>query len=332
MKFPPTYTPTPHIEELLKKLDILKAAFALIDPPPQKLTYLRRKSLLKSSLYSARIEGNPLQMEDIAGSVNISPTSKHKREVANIVRTITHLNNNPPKVFDTSWLRTVHQMVIGGISGSASILRSEESAIFNQAGIAVYLTPAPAAIKELLDQLLTYCNDSFHPVPIRAALAHVWFEKIHPFDDGNGRVGRLLSLAILRVDGYDFGGIVPMDEYLEAHRQEYYDELAHDVQDVTSFVDFFLTALASQTQTSLEELKLPIPEHRIELLPRRAEILDIIRDHHMVSFDFLARRFRAVAPSTLHYDLKQLIKKEYIKKLGSTRGAVYTLSDKEMMV
>ena len=332
MKFPPTYTRTPQIEELLRELDVLKAAFSLIEVPPQKLIYLRRKSLLKSSLYSARIEGNPLHMKDIEDGTSISSTNKRKREVFNINKAITRLANNPPATLDSTWLLTVHQMAMDGPSPSAGAFRTEESAIFNQAGVAVYLTPAPARIRELLHQLLAYSNDSSDPAPIRAAVAHLWFEKIHPFDDGNGRVGRLLSFTILKAGRYDFGGIVPLEVYLESHRQEYYDELARDTQDVTSFVDFFLTALTSQAKTSLEELKLPIPEHHIELLPRRAEMLDVIRDHRMVSFDFLARRFRAVAPSTLHYDLKQLIKEGYIKKLGSTRGAVYTLSGKEMTV
>lgn len=60
------------------------------------------------------------------------------------------------------------------------------------------------------------------------------------------------------------------------------------------------------------------------LLPRRKEILRIIKDHQMVSFDFIKRRFISVPESTLHYDLRQLIKQGFIKKLGSTRGTNYT--------
>ena len=62
------------------------------------------------------------------------------------------------------------------------------------------------------------------------------------------------------------------------------------------------------------------------LLPRRREILNIIRDHQMISFDFLKRRFVNVPDSTLHYELQQLIKVGLILKLGRTRGALYTPS------
>lgn len=59
------------------------------------------------------------------------------------------------------------------------------------------------------------------------------------------------------------------------------------------------------------------------LLPRRREIIEIIRDHEMVSFDFIRRRFMAISKETIHYDLQQLIKIGLIRKLGKTRGVRY---------
>lgn len=60
------------------------------------------------------------------------------------------------------------------------------------------------------------------------------------------------------------------------------------------------------------------------LSPRRQELVYMIRDHKQVSFDFLARNFRGVPVRTLHYDLQQLVKGGFIRKLGSTRGVLYT--------
>lgn len=59
--------------------------------------------------------------------------------------------------------------------------------------------------------------------------------------------------------------------------------------------------------------------------PRRQEIVATIQDNKMVSFAFLSRQFRLVPPSTLHFDLKQLVKAGAVTKLGSTRGVVYTI-------
>lgn len=67
------------------------------------------------------------------------------------------------------------------------------------------------------------------------------------------------------------------------------------------------------------------------LLPRRREILLIIRDHKQVSFDFIKRRFVGTPSSTLHYELQQLMKAKLIRKLGITRGALYVPFKKRLV-
>ena len=86
MKFPPIYTKNQQINTLLTELDVLKKAFELITPAKQTLTYLRRASHLKSSLYSARIEGNPLELHDVSDTPIVISGSIHKQEIANILK------------------------------------------------------------------------------------------------------------------------------------------------------------------------------------------------------------------------------------------------------
>lgn len=323
MKFPPTHTRTSKIDTLILELEALKKAFSYLRLPEKTITYLRRVSILKSSLYSARIEGNPLRPEDVSAATVTNPHSQHKQEVANIARAFSFLERFGSKPLTIEFFKELHRIVLDRLSASAGYLRQEESAIFNQVGVAVYLTPAPQQIRSMLDELMVFCNTNSDQPAIAAAVAHIWFEKIHPFDDGNGRVGRLLAHTLLGRDGYDVGGVVPLEEYLDDHREAYYDALAHDSSDVTEFVEFFLDALVVQAKKTMTQATTPVSVHRVELLPRRAEILDVIRDHKMISFDGIARRFRAVSVSTLHFDLTYLMKKNYIRKLGSTRGVVY---------
>lgn len=326
MKFPPFYSSTSKVESLLKDIQILREAFKLVGILPQQAVYLRRQSLLKSSLFSARIEGNPLRPEDLSSSSFQNPQSQHKKEIANILKAFSFLESQKEKEIHTEFLLSLHRIVMQDLSSEGGQFRTEVSAIFNENGVAIYLTPTPIMIENLINDLCSWNNKIAYSTPIKAAVTHIWFEKIHPFLDGNGRVGRLLSSFIIRQGGYDFGGIVPFEQYLDENRESYYDALNSDNQDVTGFVEFFLTAILSQSKKSLEEAKNPPPSEKANLLPRRAEIVDIIRDHQMVSFDFLARRFVAVPKSTLHFDIKQLMKGNYIKKLGTTRGAVYTLA------
>lgn len=325
MKFPPSFSLTPPIKKLLYELDVLKAGYELHPVLAEQAVNLRRASLLKSSLFSARIEGNPLELTDI-DNLQSNDADRHTVEVSNLAVAYERISEILGPDVTTDGLKKLHALVLRSLSGDADHLRQEESAIYNQAGIAVYLTPAPQQIRTLLNALCAYINATGDHPSVAAGLTHIWFEKIHPFLDGNGRVGRLLSAYILKKDGYDFGGLVPFEQYLDDHRDDYYYVLGRDRQDVTEFVEFYLTALLSQAKISLKAAHEPgKPDAYAHLLPRRAEIMRLLHDHNVVSFDFLARRFRAVPTRTLHYDLSQLTKAGWVQKMGSTRGAVYTI-------
>lgn len=113
---------------------------------------------------------------------------------------------------------------------------------------------------------------------------------------------------------------------MDEHRDDYYRYLGLDKQNVTEFIEFYLAALLSQAKTSLIDADKPqLPDKYVHLLPRRAEIMRLIEDHKFVTFDFLSRRFRAVAIRTLHNDLEQFVKAGLVQKMGSTRGVSYTL-------
>jgi Fic family protein len=325
MKFPPVFTLTPVMKQTLYDLDVLKAGYELHPVSIEQATNLRRASLLKSSLFSARIEGNPLELSDIE-TISKNDDDKHRIEVSNLVSAYEKLSEITKNEITVDVLKKLHGEVLNNLSSGAGLLRGEESAIYNQAGIAVYLTPDPQKIRALLDELCSYINTTEDALPIVAGLAHVWFEKIHPFLDGNGRVGRLLSSYVLKKGGYDFSGLVPFEQYLDEHRDDYYYYLGHDKQDVTEFIEFYLTALLSQASISLKVVhKSEKPDKYSKLLPRRAEIMRIVEEHKIVSFDFLSRRFRAIPVRTLHYDLSQLTKAGLMQKMGSTRGVFYSV-------
>ena len=323
MKFPPIITKTDLISRVLYDLDVLKAAYELHPIAKEVITLKRSSSILKSALFSARIEGNPLILEEVTTSRYELSEDVNKREVFNLVKLYENIETFTSRSISKEILKEIHLLTLDGISHKAGFYRVEEVAIWNQAGIAVYIAPSPQNIFSLLDELVAWITISKEHPAIIAAVSHIWFEKIHPFDDGNGRVGRFLSAILLSKGGFGFGGMVPVEEYFEKFREDYYRELGKDKQNVTSFVEFFIAGLVSQVRTSLEESKDVQVSDTSSLLPRRAEIVAIIRDHRSISFDFLVRRFRSIPTRTLHNDLSQLIKAGFIRKRGTTRGAIY---------
>lgn len=326
---------TPTIKTNLEKLEVLRQVIDLLPALPHLEENLRRESLLKSSLYSARIEGNRLKLEDI-NYVSLQKSTKdiEKVEVANILKALHWLySGTGPKKISQKVIFKLHKFVMLNLSPEAGHFRKELSAIFNQAGIAIYLTPPPSQISQLMNLLIkkinsnkqSFSSNKEHDL-VKAAVAHFTFEKIHPFLDGNGRVGRLLATFILKNSGLGFRGLVSLEEYFDKNRQDYYDLLANSKKDITDFVEFFLAGLVLQAGKAIERMKdIKIELTEDSLLPRRREILEIVKDHKLVTFDFLKRRFAKVPQSTLHYDLKQLLEKSFIKKLGITRGVLYKL-------
>ncbi len=317
------YHKTEKINDLLVELRALKIVFETITPLPHIEENARRESLLKSSLFSARIEGNPLTLSKVS-DFNSIPRSLHKLEVSNLMSTYKFVNfGEIPKYLTERFIFRLHQMVLKKISAETGHYRQERWAIFNQAGVAVYLAPSHTDVPLMVRKMIKIAGDAKELAPAKAAFIQFIFEKIHPFADGNGRVGRLISSYILKAGNYHFRGLVSLEEFVDENRSWYYRALEPD-KDATDFIEFFLESLVVQAKRVLEKLKErkeELPED--SLLPRRREILEIIKDHPQCSFDFLARRFQSVNPKTLHYDVRQLQEKGFVQKVGSTRGSLY---------
>lgn len=322
------YKITHRAQEFILKLKALKIVFEKFPFLPHLEERWRRESLLKSSLFSARIEGNPLTVRQ---AESFSSFDKQKTlaklEITNLLGAYKFVYfGKVPKKISLRFVRHLHQLVMRGISSNYGKLRQEPWAIFNQAGAAIYIAPAPFQLPKLMAQFVESTNSLKEEAVVKAGYLQYVFEKLHPFADGNGRVGRLLSAYFLQIGGFGFRGLVSFEEYIDEHWEAYYQALESSA-DASQFIEFFLEALARQAEAFLEKVKnqpQELPEDT--LLPRRKEIFEIIRDHPYCSFDFIARRFLSVNQKTLHYDLQQLQKGGFVQKIGQTRGSRYRVS------
>lgn len=132
---------------------------------------------------------------------------------------------------------------------------------------------------------------------------------------------------MLRQSGYDFAGLLALEEGIDKTRADYYYHLQNESKDLTGFVEYFLTLMTDSASRALTKITTSPPTSH--LLPRRQELLNIISDHSPCSFDFLQRNFMGTSASTIRYDLLQLQKIGLIQKLGVTRGALYSASPTE---
>lgn len=322
MKIPPNFRLSKivwnYLSEIEKKHGIISRGNQISEKKWQRLI---SENLLKSSLFSAKVEGNPLELKDIS---RLSIKKREHLEVRNIIRALKYIKKNIHKKqrITVKFIARLHNITMYKIDGDAGHIRKKQNAIFNKEGFVVYMPPLPDDVPILLKRLIRYINSEKHdknPL-IKAILVHFAFEKIHPFIDGNGRVGRLLIYAILKILGDETLKAVSFEEKLNEEKENYYACL--DSKDASSFVEFMLKTISSSFDDLLEKI-VSAPQAPDEFLPRRQEICQIIRDHKIVSVDFLKRRFQDVSERTLRNDLVDLAQRKLVVKLGKTRGTMY---------
>jgi Fic family protein len=326
MFIPPKYFLTQKISKLLSQIEAAKAVIESVTIPHEVEINIRRLSTLRSSLFSARIEGNPLTPDNIGEK---SSKDQKKIEVFNILKALNILAKRSGKDITIKDILQLHSVVMDCLSHEKGIFRKEVSAIFNASGIAVYMPPPPGMVPKHIVHLLKFVNSTQEQfIPVRAGLTHYMFEKIHPFLDGNGRVGRLLMQEVLYKHGYGMKGLLTIEEYIDEHRSIYYRMLENTEKYVTDYIEFMLEAIA-YTSEQAKQLVLEKKDggQKDCLLPRRAEILNIIKDHRIISFDQIHRRFLAVNERTLRYDLKKLKDSGLIRKRGNTKGVRYEIKE-----
>lgn len=334
MKIPQKYRLTKEISSLLATIEANKEVINNISVPVEIEENIRRQSILGSALFSARVEGNILTRGEISSFSDLSSRDQNKLEIANLHRAITAILEKFTlgKKITRKDILTFHRGTMKNILSDefCGKFRKGHEGVFDSAGNLIYHSPSPSMVDDLVDQLVGSINSKRERlVPVKAVLAHLSLEDIHPFVDGSGRVGRLLQTAVLCVGGYGMKGLIVPEELIDNNRQAYYRaiEIARENSDATEFVGLMLEFIAKSSTTAKELLLEKKNTYSpLDLLPpRRREIVEIVRDHQMISLDFLHRRFMKISPRLLSYDLKCLMDQGFIVKIGKTRGALYAM-------
>jgi len=176
MLIPPQYKVTPEILELISKIEANRIYFSSRELPVQIKEKIQRVSILKSSLFSARIEGNPLSLEEI----DMDPSEDVKKiEIFNILKAVEFIDRNikAGESISEKEILKLHSIVMTDLFSQHGIFRQEMGAIFNSAGVAVYLSPPPKEISALFKKLLKYINSGEEKFPLGSAfISHLFFE------------------------------------------------------------------------------------------------------------------------------------------------------------
>lgn len=218
--------------------------------------YLRREAVS-----STRIEGTQSSLSEVlSAEAQLLPETADLREVFNYVRAfergLERLDDLP---LSNRLVREMHAELLRGVRGAERTpgeFRTSPNWIGGRRpDDAVFVPPPPSLLPEALSDLERFMHEDVAlPTLVKCALIHYQFETIHPFLDGNGRLGRLLVVFYLVERGVLRQPLLYLSAYLEQHKDEYVRRLqtVREAGDYEGWVTFFLTAVASQAGAAIE--------------------------------------------------------------------------------
>lgn len=249
--YQPQYQITEQLLSWLSDVAEIRGKIAQLKLLPVKETILRRRAIIKMAHSSTSIEGNKLSENEVSQLASKSPIvapAKDQLEVNNYFAAldqVTKLSSQTEIVLKD--VLSLHHQVMRGLlpQPKVGVLRTTPVYIINSQpdmpDQIIYTPPAAKQVTPLMKDLLSWHKESqgIHPI-LKAGILHYQFESIHPFPDGNGRTGRLLTLLSLYQSGWDFRRGLVLEEYYNLDRRAYYQALQDGRKDLTVWLTYFI--------------------------------------------------------------------------------------------
>ncbi len=318
----PPYEITNNILKLLtsisEKLGEVNAIY-LDKPSPE----LRKKNRIKTIHASLEIEGNTLTEDQITAIIENKKVIGPKKDIQEVLNAIEvyeqlpKLNPNSLKSF-----LKAHTILMKGLIKNPGTLRQKSVGIVKGTEVA-HIAPPFENLPFLMKSLFDYLEQGDDPVLIRSSVVHYEIEFIHPFVDGNGRMGRLWQTLILMKE-YPIFEYLPFETIIKERQQKYYEVLSIcDKQGKsTVFIEFVLEAI----QESLEDL-LNIRNRIFTAKDRLRYFLTTYKKDEFSRKDYM-NIFKNISSSTASRDLKTAVEQKTIKKVGDKRLTKYKILKK----
>ncbi len=250
-------------DEFLKSADVI-TEMARNTSPSSIFSILDSSGIMDEAYYSSIIEGAYSTRENakelIASGRN--PKDKNEQMIINNYRALEFVLEHLDYPVNHEIILKIGEILTDGLleDDTRAGYRDDLVYVVSHTGETIYTAPDAACVPRMMNELISFMNDSrVHPV-IRAVISHAYFVTIHPFFDGNGRTARALTYMILLKAGYDFFRMVPISGILSEERSMYYRALRscqnkENGHDLTYFVNFYTSLLAGTVSSARNHLK-----------------------------------------------------------------------------
>jgi Fic family protein len=345
---PDTLQITPEILRLIAGIDEFKGAWrALGTLAPDRLSALRRVVTIESIGSSTRIEGSKLSDRDVDKLLsNLAIQffeTRDEQEVAGYAELMDLVFNSWQDIpFNESHIKQLHQILLrhsekDTLHRGQYKTNSNSVAAFDENGVQIAIvfdTATSFDTPRLMTELVGWVNQEreqaqLHQLLIIAIFVVVFLE-IHPFQDGNGRLSRMLTTLLLIQTGYAYVPYSSLESVIESNKEAYYLALRQtqgtirtDTPNWQPWLVFFLHSLAEQVR----RLEKKVEREKIVLatLPDLSmQIVEFAREHGRVTIGD-AIKFTGVSRNTLKQHFRNLVERGHLSQQGSGRGVWYDL-------
>ena len=351
--YQPKYTIT---NTILKNIGIVEASREVIDHAPLLPFYekeFQKDALARTVHHGTHIEGNELnlnQAEKVMMGEVVAARPRDIQEVINYRKVMEHIGNlhspagesNSHNKTDEEFIKTLHKMTVDKILDPTrcGAYRTTQVVVKNSlTGEVTFRPPLPIAVPIQVKELLEFMNSSedIHPV-LKSGAVHYELVRIHPFVDGNGRVGRALSTFVLFQEGYDIRKFFSLEEYFDKDAASYYSALqsvGRSDSNLTEWLEYFTQGLAielSKIKDKIERisidagLKQKLGGTPLLLSDRQLKIIEYIQKTGYLQNQAFRNLFPMVSEDTVLNEIKALLTAGIIKKSGKTKGAKYIMA------
>ena len=275
-KYTPPYGRTEEmlefVSEIMENLGKLSSVNDL-----EKLPRLRRANRIKSIHSSLAIENNTLSVEQVTAVINgkrVLAPQKDIEEVKNAFNAYEKLSEvNPYSIKD---LLKIHGIMMNGLVKEAGKIRSGQVGVYNRDGKVVHLAPPAEFVPKQLEQLFNWVENSSVNMLIKSSEFHYEFEFIHPFNDGNGRMGRFWQTALLSGWKAMFAWI-PIESIIKENQEDYYNAISLSTSQGKSniFIEFMLDVINKAIKDIITDTR----NHYNHINNQVAELMNVIESY-----------------------------------------------------
>jgi Fic family protein len=311
----PPYTITPQILSLITdvshKIGEVNASFITKQSPE-----LRKRNRIRTIQASLSVEGNTLSIEQITAIINnkkVLGPAKDIQEVSNAIEVYNQLNNFNP--YNEKSFFQAHKILMQGLTKDAGKYRTGGVGIVKGSQVA-HLAPPATNVPFLMKDLFKYLKTD-ETMLIKSCVFHYEMEFIHPFSDGNGRMGRIWQTLLL-MQKYPVFEFLPFETLISKNQEKYYQALATSDNQAES--TFFIAFMLQILNESLDELLLervgPMSSSQRMGIFLASGIKEFTRKNYMAYF-------KTISSATASRDLLDAVKENLIKKTGEKNQTVY---------